>query len=229
MKIHGYQKLTLLDYPGHVACTVFLGLCDFRCPFCHNYELTAPPPRSEMGDEDFFAFLAQRKGQLDAVAVTGGEPCLRPDLPDFLQKIKALGYKVKLDTNGHSPVMLSRVIAGGLVDYIAMDIKNSPKKYAKTAGVRMIDLTSIYNSISQIMLGKVDYEFRTTVVNELHEASDFEAIGEMIKGARRYFLQPFKDSINVPYGGFHAPDDDTMKRYAQIAAGYVGEAKIRGM
>lgn len=229
MKIHGYQKLTLLDYPGHVACTVFLGICDFRCPFCHNYELIAPDPRSEMGDEDFFAFLEQRKGQLDAVAVTGGEPCLRPDLPDFLHKIKALGYKVKLDTNGHSPVMLSTVITGGLVDYIAMDIKNGPIKYARTSGVRRLDLRPIYNSISLIMLGKVDYEFRTTVVNELHEESDFDAIGTMIEGARRYFLQPFKDSINVPYGGFHAPDYDTMKRYAHIAAGYVEEARIRGM
>ena len=170
MNIYGLQKMTLLDYPGRVACTVFLSACDFRCPFCHNYELACGTSPAVMEEEELFAFLQKRRGLLDAVAVTGGEPCLHKDLPDFLKRCRDLGYAVKLDTNGYHPGMLARILEEGLADYVAMDIKNSPEKYALTAGVPSVDLARIRESIALLMGGSTDYEFRTTVVKELHEA-----------------------------------------------------------
>ena len=147
MKIHGLQKMTLLDFPGHVACTVFLGGCDLRCPYCHNYELATGQAPAVMDEEELFAFLAKRKGLLDGVAITGGEPCLHRDLPEFIAKICELGFPVKLDTNGTHPAVLREVLEQGLVEYVAMDVKNSPSKYALTAGVRTLDLAPISESI----------------------------------------------------------------------------------
>ena len=229
MKIHGLQKMTLLDYPGKVACTVFLGGCDFRCPFCHNFELvdgSAPPV---MEDAEFFSFLEKRHGLLDGVAVTGGEPCLRPELPAFLGRIREMGYAVKLDTNGTSPERLRSLVLGGLVQYVAMDIKNSPGKYALTAGVPDAGLERINRSIAFLRQGHVDYEFRTTVVDELHDAADFEAIAKWIEGAPRYFLQPFTDRDSVPTEGFHAPSPERMRAYLRIVQTALPGAEIRGM
>lgn len=229
MKIHGLQKMTLLDYPGKVACTVFLGGCDFRCPFCHNFELvdgSAPPI---MEDAEFFSFLEKRHGLLDGVAVTGGEPCLRPELPAFLGRIREMGYAVKLDTNGTSPERLRSLVLGGLVQYVAMDIKNSPGKYALTAGVPDAGLERINRSIAFLRQGHVDYEFRTTVVDELHDAADFEAIAKWIEGAPRYFLQPFTDRDSVPTEGFHAPSPERMRAYLRIVQTALPGAEIRGM
>ena len=229
MKIHGLQKMTLLDYPGKVACTVFLGGCDFRCPFCHNFELvdgSAPPI---MEDVEFFSFLEKRHGLLDGVAVTGGEPCLRPELPAFLGRIREMGYAVKLDTNGTSPERLRSLVLGGLVQYVAMDIKNSPGKYALTAGVPDAGLERINRSIAFLRQGHVDYEFRTTVVDELHDAADFEAIAKWIEGAPRYFLQPFTDRDSVPTEGFHAPSPERMRAYLRIVQTALPGAEIRGM
>ena len=229
MKIHGLQKMTLLDYPGKVACTVFLGGCDFRCPFCHNFELvdgSAPPV---MEDAEFFSFLEKRHGLLDGVAVTGGEPCLRPELPAFLGRIREMGYAVKLDTNGTSPERLRSLVLGGLVQYVAMDIKNSPGKYALTAGVPDAGLERINRSIAFLRQGHVDYEFRTTVVDELHDAADFEAIAKWIEGAPRYFLQPFTDRDSVPTEGFHAPSPERMRVYLRILQTALPGAEIRGM
>ncbi len=229
MKIHGLQKMTLLDYPGKVACTVFLGGCDFRCPFCHNFELvdgSAPPV---MEDAEFFSFLEKRHGLLDGVAVTGGEPCLRPELPSFLGRIREMGYAVKLDTNGTSPERLRSLVLGGLVQYVAMDIKNSPGKYALTAGVPDAGLERINRSIAFLRQGHVDYEFRTTVVDELHDAADFEAIAKWIEGAPRYFLQPFTDRDSVPTEGFHAPSPERMRAYLRIVQTALPGAEIRGM
>jgi len=228
MKIHGLQKMTLLDFPGRVACTVFLGGCDFRCPFCHNFELvdgSAPPV---MEDEALFDFLEKRRGLLDGVAVTGGEPCLHPGLPALLRRVRALGYAAKLDTNGAHPETLGTLIDEGLVDYVAMDIKNSPEKYARTAGLSALDLAPIRRSAALLMEGRVDYEFRTTAVDELHETSDFEAIGRWIAGARRYFLQPFTDRDTVPFGGLHAPSAVKLQAWIQLMRGYVPDARIRG-
>ena len=229
MKIQGLQKMTLLDYPGHVACTVFLGGCDFRCPFCHNFELVEGPMPPAVTEEEFFSFLDKRHGLLDGVAITGGEPCLRKDLPEFIGKIRDAGFPVKLDTNGNSPKMLERLLDGRLVSYVAMDIKNSPEKYAETIGLASFDIAPIDQSVKLLMSSGIPYEFRTTVIDQYHEASDFEKIGEWIEGAERYFLQAFTDNDAVPDHSLCAPSAETMEQYREIAARYVKLAEIRGI
>ena len=229
MKIQGLQKMTLLDFPGRVACTVFLGGCDFRCPFCHNYELVEGPMPEALSEEEFFAFLEKRRGLLDGVAITGGEPCLRRDLPQFIARIREAGFAVKLDTNGNHPQMLASLIEGGLLDYVAMDINNSPAKYAETIGLPEIDLAPIDESIALLMQSDVPHEFRTTVIREYHEAEDFEKIGEWISGAQRYFLQPFTDRDTVPNRFLSAPDAADMRLYREIAGRHVQLAEIRGL
>ena len=177
MKLYGLQKLTLLDFPERVACTVFLGGCNLRCPFCHNSVLVFPEPEDETMTEDaFFQFLDKRAGVLDGVAVTGGEPLLTPDVLPFLARIKETGFAVKLDTNGSFPKRLREAVETGLVDYVAMDIKNSPEKYAATCGLPVFDLSKVQESVRFLMNGSIPYEFRTTVVDEFHEAADMEAI-----------------------------------------------------
>ena len=229
MKIQGLQKMTLLDYPGRVACTVFLGGCDFRCPFCHNYELVEGPMAGAVSEDEFFAFLDKRHGLLDGVAITGGEPCLRRDLPEFIAKIHDAGFPVKLDTNGNNPVMLQRLIDEGLVDYVAMDVKNSPTKYAETIGLREFDIGSVNESIGLLLQNRVPYEFRTTVIREFHEARDFEEIGAWIEGAEQYFLQPFADRDTVPDRSLSAPDPDSLRDFRDVAARFVKSAGIRGI
>lgn len=229
MKIHGLQKMTLLDFPGHVACTVFLGGCDFRCPFCHNFELVDGTAKPVMEEEELLSFLKKRTGLLDGVAFTGGEPLLHKDLPELMQKIRNLGFGVKLDTNGYHPDLLKEILTAGLADYVAMDIKNSPEKYAMTAGVQTMDLSRINESISVLMNSGIDYEFRTTVVKEFHEENDFHRMGEMIRGAKRYFLQAFTDRETVPFGGLSAPSAEEMRAYADIAAQYVPSVELRGV
>ena len=229
MKIHGLQKMTLLDFPGRVACTVFLGGCDYRCPFCHNFELADGTAQPVMDDEELLSFLKKRQGLLDGVAFTGGEPLLHRDLPALLQKIRDLGFAVKLDTNGAHPAMLKQILEAGLADYVAMDIKNSPEKYAVTCGVDKLDLGPVRESISLLMNSGIDYEFRTTVVAEFHEAADFEEMGKMIAGARRYFLQCFTDRDTVPFEGLHAPSKEDLQQFAQIARQYVPDTQLRGV
>ena len=229
MKIHGLQKMTLLDFPGRVACTVFLGGCDFRCPFCHNYELidgTMPPV---MEEEELLSFLQKRRGLLDGVAITGGEPTLHPGLPALIREIRALGYAVKLDTNGYHPEVLETLLAEGLVDYVAMDIKNSPEKYPLTCGIERVDLDRIRQSISLLMKGPADYEFRTTAVAELHVVEDFRRIGELIRGARRYFIQCFTDREAVPFQGLHAPTREQMADFAAAVRPFVPDTNLRGI
>ena len=229
MKIHGLQKMTLLDFPGRVACTVFLGGCDMRCPFCHNAELIDGSALPVMEEEELLAFLKKRQGLLEGVAITGGEPLLRPDIISLAEKIRELGYPMKLDTNGTHPDRLREIIDRGLAAYVAMDIKNSPDRYAETAGLETLDMGKIRESASLLMEGGTDYEFRTTVVAELHDADSFRGIGEWIRGARRYYLQKFTDRDTVPFGGFHAPADDEMRAYAEIAREYVPSAELRGI
>ena len=229
MKIQGLQKMTLLDFPGRVACTVFLGGCDFRCPFCHNYELVEGPMPEAVTEDEFFAFLEKRRGLLDGVAITGGEPCLRKDLPQFIARIREAGFAVKLDTNGNHPQMLAQLLEGGLVDYVAMDVKNAPSKYAETIGLPDIDLAPISESIKLLMRSGVDYEFRTTVIREFHGAPDFEEIGKWIAGAQRYFLQPFTDRDTVPDRSLSAPEAEDLRLYREIAARHVQLAEIRGL
>ena len=229
MELHGLQKMTLLDYPGHLACTVFLGGCDFRCPFCHNFGLIDGTEKPVLTDEELFRFLDRRRGLLDGVAVTGGEPCLHRDLPDLLRRIKDRGFAVKLDTNGYHPKMLAALLEEGLVDYVAMDVKNSPQKYPQTCGLDSLDLTPIEESVSLLLNCAEDYEFRTTVVAELHREEDFEAIGAWIAGAKRYFLQCFTDRDSVPFANLHPPGVEDMTRYLACVRRYVPAAAVRGM
>ena len=229
MKLHGLQKMTLLDFPGKVACTVFLGGCDFRCPFCHNFELIDGTAAPIMDEEELLRFLRSRKGLLEGVAITGGEPCLHKDLPDLIRAIRAEGYAVKLDTNGYHPAMLESILKEGLVEYVAMDVKNSPQKYALTCGMEQVNMGIIKKSISLLMHGGTDFEFRTTVIDELHEEADFEDIGALIAGAPRYFLQRFTDRESVPYGNLSAPSFDKMHRCADVAKQFVENTQLRGV
>ena len=221
------MKLTLLDYPGKVACTVFLQGCNFKCPFCHNASLVRCDGDS-METEEFLGFIKSRFGILDGVCVTGGEPTLFPELYDFIKEIKSIGYSVKLDTNGTNPEMLERLIGDGLIDFVAMDIKNSPAKYSLTCGTA-VDLGKIRESIEILMNSGIAFEFRTTVVKELHEDGDFEEIGEFIKGAPRYFLQRFTDSGDIIADGMSAPSESDMRRYLSIIKKHIPTAKLRGI
>ena len=229
MNIHGLQKMTLLDFPGAVACTVFLGGCDFRCPYCHNAELLDGGFPPLMDDTELLAFLRKRQGLLDGVAVTGGEPLLQPELPALLRAIRALGYRIKLDTNGSHPERLKAILDEGLADYVAMDVKNSPERYGLTIGRADFDVTPIRGSVRLLMAGDTDYEFRTTVVAELHDEDSFRAIADWIAGAKRYYLQPFTDRETVPVGGLSAPDREALERYAAIVRRTVPETHLRGI
>ena len=229
LKIYGLQKMTLLDYPGHVACTVFLNACNFRCPYCHNFELVTGDAPPVMETEELYAFLGKRRGLLDGVAITGGEPCLHPELPELICGIRALGFRVKLDTNGCYPAMLRRLLEEGLVDYVAMDIKNSPARYAATVGLETADIAPVRESVDLLRHSGIDYEFRTTVVDELHDEKDFAEIGAWISGAKRYYLQAFTDRDTVPFGGFHAPSAEKMQKCLDQVRAFVGTAEIHGM
>lgn len=229
MKLHGIQKMTLLDFPGCVSCTIFLGGCDFRCPFCHNFELIDGTMKPTIDEDEFISFLESRKGLLEGVAITGGEPLMHKDLPQLIKRIRDTGYRVKLDTNGYHPDLLQEILSSGMVEYVAMDIKNSPEKYALTCGLDSIDLDKIYKSISLLVNSNIEYEFRTTVVNELHDEDDFNKIGEIIKGAKRYFLQRFTDRDSVPYGNLTAPSFDKMYKYSEISRRYVPNTQLRGV
>lgn len=230
MRIEGLQKLTLLDYPGRMACTVFLGGCNFRCPFCHNSDLLpAGQAPAAVEEAELLAFLRKRRGILDGVCVTGGEPLLNADIGALLEKIKALGYAVKLDTNGSRPQALKALVGAGLVDAVAMDIKNAPERYAETVGLRAFDLKPVRESVAYLLTGAVPYEFRTTVVREFHDADSFVEIGRWIKGAPRYFLQGFVDSERVLEGGLHPCTKEEMERFAAIVRPFVGQAELRGV
>ena len=229
MIIRGLQKTTLLDYPGCVAATVFLGGCNFRCPFCHNMNLVLGEDAAEYRSEEVFDFLKKRKGILDGVCVTGGEPTLYSDINPFIKQIKEMGYKVKLDTNGTKPEVIEELLYNNLLDYIAMDIKGSADKYKDCCGVNDCDMSKIKESIGIIMDSGIDYEFRTTLVKELHDEQTFTKGCELIKGAKKYYLQPFVDSDYVPNHEFTAPEIDTLKKYREIAAGYIDEVILRGV
>ena len=229
MIIKGLQKTTLLDFPGKVACTVFTAGCNFRCPFCHNASLVISPNTSEvLSEEEIFAFLKKRRGILDGVCITGGEPLLQRDIEEFIQKIRDLGLAVKLDTNGAYPERLKSIIDRALVDYVAMDIKNSKEKYALTAGAD-VDIEKISESVEILMSSDVDYEFRTTIVRELHSPDDIDAIGKWIRGAKKYFLQSFTDSGELIGDGYSAHSPQDMGALLDIAKQYVPNAALRGI
>ena len=230
MKISGLQKLTLLDFPGRVACTVFLGGCNLRCPFCHNSQLLGGDAEELMDSGALLDFLRKRQGVLDGVCITGGEPTLHADLPELLRSIRALGYAIKLDTNGTNPQLLRRLIDEGLVDDVAMDVKNGPDHYAETVGIEGFSLAAIEESIRILLEDKTDYELRTTVVLPLHSEDSIAAMSGWLtalgdgKKVKRLYLQPFVDRDTVPVAGLCAPEADTLSAFVgrlQSCADYV--------
>lgn len=230
MKFYGLQKMTLLDYPGKVACTLFTGGCNFRCPFCHNARLVTEIDASNVYDEEeILDFLKKRTGLLDGVCVTGGEPLLWDETTAFFEKVKKLGFFVKLDTNGSFPDRLRRITALGLVDYVAMDVKNSKEKYSDTVGIKNFDIGPVEESVAFLKEGKTDYEFRTTVVKQLHTVGDVGKIGEWIRGAKRYFLQNFSDSGNLIGSGMTACDAEDLEKMRLAASEFVESVALRGV
>ena len=234
MMISGLQKMTLLDFPGKVACTVFLQGCNYRCPFCHNSELLGGGGQEFMSEEEFLAFLKKRVGLLDGVAVSGGEPTLYKGLEDLLVQIKALGYAVKLDTNGSRPQVLKALVEKGLVDYVAMDVKNGPDAYGQTVGIAKLDLAATEESLRFLIGGKVDYELRTTLVEPLHTEGSVAQMGQWLaalvpgKKPKQLFLQRFVDRDTVLFSGLCAPDADTVSHYGELLAPYVEKITLRG-
>ena len=230
MLIHGLQKLTLLDYPGHTACTVFTGSCPWRCPFCHNASLVLDPQsQPAIPEEELFSFLSRRHGLLDGVAVTGGEPTLQKDLPEFLSKVKSLGFAVKLDTNGTNPAMLRTILRDGLADYVAMDIKAGRANYSAATGTLRPGLDAVDECIAMLMNGSTDFEFRTTVVRGIHTEEDFSDIAAWLAGDEKYFLQGFKDSGDLISSGCSAFTLEETEKFREIVLPKIPNTEIRGM
>ena len=229
MLIKGLQKLTLLDFPEKMACTVFTFGCNFRCPFCHNASLVLADRADAftISEEEFFSFLQKRRGILEGVCITGGEPTLQPDLPDFIRKIRALGYAVKLDTNGYRPDVLKALAAEGLLDYVAMDVKNSLPLYGKTVGIPGLNVAPVEESMDFLMEGHVPFEFRTTLVRELHTPGSMTEMGRRLAGAERFFLQTFKDSGDLIGDGLSAFEKEETEALLDALRAYVPNAQIR--
>jgi pyruvate formate lyase activating enzyme len=229
MNIQGLQKVSLLDYPGKIACTVFTGGCNFRCPFCHNSLLVLPGniAATNLTEDDFFKFLTARINKLDGVCISGGEPLIQPDLESFIRRIRSMGFAVKIDTNGSMPEQLKNLVNSGLIDYVAMDIKNSPEQYSVTVGQESPDLDKISQSVAFLLSDIVSYEFRTTIVKEFHTETDIEQIGQWIKGAKRYYLQEFVDSGSIIGKDLHAVSPDKANDFLRIASKYVPCVQLR--
>lgn len=229
MKIAGIQKLSLLDYPDKTCATIFTAGCNFRCPFCHNARLVINPAEAEeISEEEILSFLKKRQGLLDGVCITGGEPLLQHGLEDFIKKVRELGFEIKLDTNGYFPDRLAALLASGMIDFVAMDIKNSLSRYAETAGLSSLDTAVIEKSIAIIRESGVPYEFRTTVVRELHTESDILDIATMLKGAKRYALQHFKDSGELIEDGLSGYSDEEMEAFSNEIKPFFDEVIIKG-
>ena len=230
MNIQGLQKLTLLDFPGKMACTVFTAGCDLRCPFCHNRSLVInPPAESEFSEDEIFSSLKKRRGILEGVAITGGEPLMQNDIEDFIVKIRELGYAVKLDTNGTFPSRLKSLVEKNLVDYVAMDVKSSESGYPSCVGIGGFKTDKISESIEFLKGGKVDYEFRTTVAKGLHTKEDIEQLGRWIQGAKRHFLQAFTDSGDLIGFGLEPFSKAEMLEMCEIMKKYVPSCEVRGI
>ncbi len=235
MLILGLNKTTLLDYPGHVAATIFTGGCNFRCPYCHNRDIVLRSRSlAPLAEEEIFSFLEKRRHVLTGVCISGGEPTLHPDLPDLIARIRRLGYLVKLDTNGTNPQMLRDLIQAGLIDHCAMDIKNSPEKYAVTTGLDAAYarpcLAAVRDSIELLMhQNLIPYEFRTTIVKELHDEADMRAVSQWIAGAEAYFLQSYTDSAGVLCDGFHAHTEAMLHAFAALCRRFVPSTALRGV
>lgn len=234
MRISGLQKLTLLDFPGKTAATVFAPACNFRCPFCHNADLVAGDENGafpSISEDEFFSLLDKRQGLLDGICVTGGEPLLQPDIAAFCAAIKRRGFAVKLDTNGSFPEKLRELVEAGLIDYVAMDVKNSRERYAETVGVERFDMAPIERSISYLLSGTVPYEFRTTVLREFHDGESLVALAHWIEGADSWHLQSFVDSDTVlaGEGELHGYAADELRGFLPELRTIVPNAEVRGV
>lgn len=235
MKINGLQKLTLLDYPEKLAATVFTAGCNLRCPFCHNATLVTQIENSDHYTEDeVLTFLKKRKGKLDGICITGGEPLIHNDIANFIKKVRELGFLIKLDTNGSFPEKLKSLLDKGLLDYVAMDIKNTPEKYALTVGIPDFDCTPVFESAKILMQGNTPYEFRTTLVHELHTAQDMKKIGQTLEKAKNYYLQSFEDSgdlvgftKNAGISPLTALTKVETSKYQHILAQYIEHVEVR--
>lgn len=230
MNFSGFQKLTLLDYPGKVACTLFTSGCNLRCPFCHNASLVTHIDNSNIyKKEEILAYLKKRQGILDGVCISGGEPLLHAEIEGFISEVKSLGYSVKLDTNGFFPEKLISLVNKGLVDYVAVDFKSTYEKYSLATGIESVDTTPFKKTVEFLLSGAVDYEFRTTVVKGIHETQDIVEIAKTISGAKRYFLQSFVDSGDLISSGFCAFSPENMKKARDLASTFVTNTEIRGI
>lgn len=229
MVIGGLTNLTLLDYPEKVACTVFTVGCNFRCPFCHNNSLVGGNDGRVLSESEVLRFLEKRRNVLEGVCLTGGEPLLQNGVEDFLRQVKALGYLVKLDTNGAFPERLKALVEAGLVDYVAMDVKNDRKHYQFTAGCDNLALEKIEQSVEYLKSGVVDYEFRTTVTGNLHTEQSIEAMAKWLVGAKRLYLQQFVDSGDLIDPSTTGCDEAQMRRHLDIVREYVPNAELRGI
>ncbi len=227
MNVQGYQKLTLLDFPEHVACTVFTGGCNLRCPFCHNASLVLNPREGANLEEEVLSYLAGRKGILEGVCITGGEPLLQPDLSDFVKRVKNMGYSVKLDTNGSDPDALAKLLSTGMIDYVAMDIKSSPEGYEAAIG-KAFPIERFQRSAEIIRSSGIPHEFRTTLVKGIHRTEDMDGVGKWLTGEEKYFLQGFVDSGNLLGEGFEAFSAEEMQEFLRVIRKYVPTAKLRG-
>jgi pyruvate formate lyase activating enzyme len=230
MNIGGIQKLSLLDYPDRTCCTIFTVGCNYRCPFCHNASIIqSQRSKPEISQDEVITFLKKRISLIDGVCITGGEPLLQDGLEDFIRKIKPLGFCVKLDTNGSFHGKLKQLIESGLVDYVAMDIKNAPDCYGRTVGVNNYNLASVKESAALLLSNVVPYEFRTTVVRELHTSKDILAIAQWIKGAERYYLQSFVDSGDVMESGLSGYSKEDMQSFQELVRTLIPSVELRGV
>ena len=227
MKIYGIDKLSLVDFDDKVACTLFTAACNFRCGFCHNSSLVLTIPENEISEEFIFKYLKTRQGVIDAVVITGGEPTLQKDLKEFIKKIRELGYLIKLDTNGYNPDILIDLVNEGLLDYVAVDIKGTKEDYGTIVGLPNIDITRIEKTVDFLLENHVDYEFRTTLMEEFHNEEKIRKIGEWIKGAKRYRLQKYIDSENCIKGGYHEVKESDATKLCDIAKEFVLDTKLR--
>ena len=228
MKVFGFEKLSMVDFPGHLCCTVFTGGCNFKCPFCQNSDLVKMQNLREINQDEIFSYLSKRKGVIDSLCISGGEPTIYPDLEQFIAKIKSLGFLVKLDTNGTNYEMLKRLIENNLVDYVAMDIKNSLSAYGETAGTNFVDLENIKKSVELLKRNLVDYEFRTTLVKQFHSTSTITEMANLLDGAKRIFLQHFVDNGTCLQKGLNEVEKQDAEKFLDILKNHVNHVELRG-
>lgn len=230
MQIHGFNKTTLLDYPGHLASTLFVSGCNFRCPFCHNASLVINPESDNtIPLETIYSTLNKRRGIIEGICITGGEPTMYSGLSDFIRSIKDMGFLVKLDTNGNNPKVLKDLLDNHLIDYVAMDIKNSKEKYSLSVGLPSFQTAFIEESVDYLLNGVIPYEFRTTIVKEHHNLQDILAIGKWINGAQSYFLQAYKDSGDIISPGLTSHPKSELNKFREALLPFVKQVEIRGI